>query len=83
MRLSFLRYILLFCITINITKAVHAQEINYAGTIGKFNNAVTFSYSASGYLYVIDARNSEVIKLDTLGNQLKDRGGIWLERGFV
>ena len=74
MRVSYIQILLLICLQIFSTYAF-AQEINYIGTIGNFNNAITFSYSASGFLYVIDARSSEVIKLDTIGNQLKSAGG--------
>lgn len=58
-----------------------AQEALPVDSIGNFTNAAAFSYTVSGMIYVIDARSSEVIKIDTLGNQLKTTGGFGWKSG--
>ncbi len=58
-----------------------AQEALLVDSIGNFTNAAAFSYTVNGMLYVIDARTSEVIKIDTLGNQLKTAGGFGWKSG--
>jgi hypothetical protein len=52
-----------------------AQEAYLIDSIGSFSNAAAFSYTVNGMFYVIDARTSEIVKIDTLGNQLKTAGG--------
>ncbi len=58
-----------------------AQEAILVDSIGNFTNAEAFSYTVNGVLYVIDARSSEIIKIDTLGNQLKTAGGFGWKSG--
>jgi len=42
---------------------------------GKFSNAVSFSINPVGSIYITDADKNEIIKLDTLGNELNRIGG--------
>ena len=67
-------YIVIFFVIFSLHTCV-AQETFLVDSIGSFSNAAAFSYTVNGMFYVIDARTSEVVKLDTLGNQLKTAGG--------
>lgn len=63
--------------------SIYPQQYVYQGSIGNFRNASGFSLSASGFFYVTDISSDEVIKLDTLGNKLRDAGGYgWTESTF-
>jgi hypothetical protein len=73
-------YIILFYAVFSLHRCF-AQEALLVDSIGNFTNAAAFSYTVNGMLYVIDARSSEVIKIDTLGNQLKTAGGFGWKSG--
>lgn len=55
--------------------------LDYA--FGNFNSASAFSISSSGFIYVADDGDNSLIKLDTLGNVIKETGGYgWDESAF-
>lgn len=56
-----------------LTPQFFAQQ--YIDTFGKFRNAVSFSINPAGNIYVADADENEIIKLDTLGNEASRIGG--------
>ncbi len=64
--------ILLFLYFPNKTQA---QSFLFQNEIGSFNSANALSINPSGFIYVSDAAENEIIKLDTLGNLLKTFGG--------
>jgi hypothetical protein len=60
-----------------------SQTFTFQHPIGKFKNASAFTITSAGNIYVSDAASDEIIKLDTLGNALKDVGGYgWNEGTF-
>ncbi|MDH7605084.1 MAG: NHL repeat-containing protein [Melioribacter sp.] len=65
--------ILLFLFLTN--QNTQAQSFLFQNEIGSFNSAYAFSINPSGFIYVSDAAENEIIKLDTLGNTLKTFGG--------
>lgn len=67
--------ILLLIVFSFTNKKIVAQTFLYQNQIGLFNSAYAFSINPSGYIYVTDAAENEIIKLDTLGNTLKTFGG--------
>jgi DNA-binding beta-propeller fold protein YncE len=59
------------------------QDYKYSFSIGDFVNASSFHINQAGFIYVADAGNNEVLKLDTLGNIIKEIGGYgWDESAF-
>jgi len=71
--------ILLFIISV----PVFSQNFVFNGNIGNFRSAKSFSINDAGFIFVIDSNNSEIIKLDTLGNIIKRIGGFgWQESSF-
>jgi len=65
--------ILLFLFLSN--QKTQAQSFLFQNEIGSFNSAYAFSINPSGFIYVSDVAENEIIKLDTLGNSLKTFGG--------
>ncbi len=63
----------LIIILIILTTHNFAQQ--YVDMFGKFSNAVSFSINPVGSIYITDADKNEIIKLDTLGNELNRIGG--------
>ncbi len=60
-----------------------AQVYDYAASIGKFTRASAFHISPSGFIYVTDRGTNQIIKLDTLGERIKENGGFgWKNETF-
>ncbi len=60
-----------------------AQDFLPQGQIGSFKNANSFTITPSGFIFVTDKDQNEIIKLDTLGNVIKTIGGYgWDESLF-
>ncbi len=77
MKLIFLKILLMFPFI------VLPQKIQQVAEIGDFYQASSFSINAAGFIYVTDAGANEIIKLDTLGNELISIGGYgWSESAF-
>lgn len=51
------------------------QQLIFEREIGHFETANTLSINPAGFIFVLDTNNNEVIKLDTLGNEIKRTGG--------
>jgi hypothetical protein len=52
-------------------------------SIGNFKSASAFSITSSGFIYVVDDGNDSLVKLDSLGNLIKEIGGYgWSESTF-
>lgn len=63
--------------------AVFPQQYIYQYSLGKFNDASSFHINSAGFIFVTDAGNSQVSKLDTLGKTIKEVGGYgWQDSQF-
>lgn len=52
-------------------------------SFGNFNSASAFSITSSGFIFIADDGDDSLIKLDTLGNVIKEIGGYgWGESAF-
>ena len=61
----------------------YAQNYVLDYSFGNFNSASAFSITSSGFVYVADDGDDSLIKLDTLGNVIKEIGGYgWGESAF-
>lgn len=59
------------------------QTYIYQGTIGAFSNASSIHINSAGFLFITDAGNDEIYKMDTLGKVYKTTGGHgWGESTF-
>lgn len=66
-----------------ISPPAFSQESAQNLIIGNFASANSFSISPNGYLFISDSGSNEIIKLDTLGNEIKRIGGYgWDESAF-
>ena len=60
-----------------------AQNFVLDYTFGNFSSASAFSITSSGFIYIADDGDDSLIKLDTLGNVIKEIGGYgWGESAF-
>ena len=74
-------FTIIFCAIFTIVS--YSQQYILNGTIGNFRNASSFYVTSAGFIYVTDISSDEIIKIDTLGNKLKDAGGYgWTESTF-
>jgi DNA-binding beta-propeller fold protein YncE len=63
--------------------SVFAQNYIFDGEIGSFKSASAFSVTPSGFFYISDIGNNEVIKLDTLDKVIQKIGGYgWNNSAF-
>lgn len=62
--------------------SLYSQVFVYEKTIGSFNRANTFSYTPSGYFYVMDLGDYSLIKIDTSGNESVRCGGFGWDDGL-
>lgn len=70
-------------ILISLLSITLFPQAKYLGEIGNFNNASSFHINGAGFIFVTDAGNDKIYKLDTLGNMLKEAGGYgWDESSF-
>lgn len=51
------------------------QTFTLHTSIGNFNNARSFSVNKSGFIFIADNYNNEIIKIDTMGTVVKTVGG--------
>ena len=59
------------------------QSFEFQTSFGEFSSASSFYITSSGFIYVVDYNQDEMIMLDTLGNELKNYGGYgWDENSF-
>lgn len=73
--------ILLLC-GVSLTCAL-AQEYEFAGELGNFQGATSFSINPSGFIYVADAATNEIHKMDLTGNEVRYIGGYgWDQSAF-
>ncbi|KAB2909959.1 MAG: hypothetical protein LC102_09615 [Ignavibacteriales bacterium] len=80
---TFFYLIFLICITFY---SISAQKTHFAlqSEIGDFNRASAFALSPEGFFFVCDIGNSQVLKLDSLGNILNTAGGYgWNSGGLT
>lgn len=71
------------CLALVISFTAYSQNFVFQRSIGDFGNATSFYITSAGNFYVTDNNSDEVIKIDTLGNLLKDTGGYgWTESTF-
>lgn len=63
--------------------SIFPQNFIYHGEICQFENAVSFSINASGFIFAADAAKNEITKSDTLGNIMRTIGGYgWQASSF-
>jgi len=63
--------------------SVFAQNYIFNGEIGSFKSASAFSVTPSGFFYISDNGNNEVVKLDTLDKVIQKIGGYgWNNSAF-
>lgn len=55
--------------------SILSQQLILEREIGQFDTASTLSINPAGFIFVLDTNNNEVIKLDTLGNEIRRTGG--------
>ncbi|MBU0475915.1 MAG: NHL repeat-containing protein [Bacteroidetes bacterium] len=55
--------------------SIYAQNFIFKGEIGSFKSASAFSVTPSGFFYISDIGNNEVVKLDTLDKVIQKIGG--------
>lgn len=66
-----------------IFTSAYSQTYEFAGELGHFQGASSFSVSPIGFLYVADAATNEIHKLDLTGNEVRFIGGYgWDESAF-
>jgi hypothetical protein len=71
-----------FCL-FTFSLATSAQNYVLDYSLGNFNFASAFSITSSGFFYIADDGDDSLIKLDTLGNVVKEIGGYgWGESAF-
>lgn len=76
-----MRYFINFSLFLLVSSLAFSQTFTFRQTIGKFKKASAFTITSAGNIYVSDAARDEIIKLDTLGNYLKDVGGYGWDEG--
>lgn len=80
MKLFFIKIPLLAAV-LCFSTAAQTYLLEYS--FGKFESASAFSITSSGYIFVSDDGNNSLLKLDTLGNTIKEIGGYgWSESSF-
>jgi len=52
----------------------------FVKSIASFSNASSFSISSTGYIYIVDSQENDLIKYDTLGNRIFSIGGYGWEK---
>ncbi len=62
--------------------SVGAQTYSFQREFGNFKNAVDFKISQTGFFYVIDSEQSDVFKIDSLGDVVKYNGGYGWDDGL-
>ena len=73
----------IFSIFLLLSSLVFPQQYIYQYSLGKFNDAASFHINSAGFIFVADAGNSDIIKLDTAGKILKEVGGYgWQDSQF-
>lgn len=71
-----------FCL-FTFSAAIYAQNYVLNYSFGNFISASAFSITSSGFIYIADDGDDSLIKLDTLGNVIKEIGGYgWSESAF-
>jgi hypothetical protein len=59
------------------------QQYIYQYSLGKFNEASSFHINSAGFIFLTDAGENQIFKLDTLGKNLKEAGGYgWQDSQF-
>ena len=72
-----------FLAIIFFSTTIFCQTYIFNYSFGKFTSASAFSITASGFIYIADDGDDSLIKLDTLGNVIKEIGGYgWSESAF-
>src|SRR3990172_4329661 len=72
-----------FLAIIFFSTTIFCQTYIFNYSFGKFTSASAFSITASGFIYIADDGDDSLIKLDTLGNIIKEIGGYgWSESAF-
>jgi hypothetical protein len=78
---SALKTFYLFLLFFSVEILGQNYVLNYS--IGNFQSASAFSITSSGFIYVVDDGNDSLVKLDSLGNLIKEIGGYgWSESTF-
>src|SRR4030065_971784 len=71
-----------FCLLI-FSFEIYAQNYVLDYSFGNFSLASAFAITSSGFIYIADDGSNSLIKLDTLGNVIKEIGGYgWGESAF-
>src|SRR4030066_1714471 len=71
-----------FCLLI-FSFEIYAQNYVLDYSFGNFSSAFAFSITSSGFIYIADDGDDSLIKLDTLGNVVKEIGGYgWDQSAF-
>ena len=72
-----------FLAIIFFSTTIFCQTYIFNYSFGKFTSASAFSITSSGFIYIADDGDDSLIKLDTLGNVIKEIGGYgWGESAF-
>ena len=66
-----------------ISSIAVAQKYTYKYSIGTFEDATSFHINAAGFIFITDAGNNQILKIDSLGKSIKESGGYgWQEGQF-
>ena len=66
-----------------LSSAAFPQQYIYQYSLGKFIEASSFHINSAGFIFITDAGNNQVSKIDTLGKTLKEVGGFgWGDSQF-
>lgn len=72
-----------FLAIIFLSNTIFCQTYTFDYSFGNFSSASAFSITSSGFIYIADDGDDSLIKLDTLGNVVKEIGGYgWGESAF-
>ncbi|NWF90645.1 MAG: hypothetical protein HXY50_14435 [Ignavibacteriaceae bacterium] len=74
---------LLFVVCLCAASQLYPQSYIFEYEFGDFKSSTAFYINSPGYIYLADDEDNSLIKLDTLGNKIKEVGGYgWGESTF-
>ena len=81
LKLITLKFLSIYLVLLSIETFAQNYVLDYS--FGKFYSASAFAITSSGFIYLADDGSNSLLKLDTLGNIIKEIGGYgWSESTF-
>jgi tripartite motif-containing protein 71 len=76
-----LKFLTIYLFLFSLETSAQTYVLDYS--LGKFFSASAFAITSSGFIYLADDGSNSLLKLDTLGNIIKEIGGYgWSESTF-